>query len=98
MGRHIRKGVPYGGTVNDSRMVKHNDTTVGAKLDEIDSNLIELVNNKLVYNPLTEKEAEELYAQYAIQKNLNNSNGKYSFGTGATGGYNVYTQSLYKGK
>lgn len=42
MGRHIRKGIPYGGTVNDSRMVKHDDTTVGAKLDEIDSNLTAL--------------------------------------------------------
>lgn len=46
---------------------------------------------------ISEREAEELYSKYAITKNLNTS-GKYTYGTGANGGYNIYTQNLYKGK
>lgn len=33
MGRHIKNGVPYGGTVNNSTMVKHGDSTVANEID-----------------------------------------------------------------
>lgn len=39
MGRHIRKGVDYGGTVNQASMIMHGDKSVATELNEIKSNL-----------------------------------------------------------
>lgn len=35
MGRHIKNGISYGGTVNDANMVKYKNGTVAQKLDDM---------------------------------------------------------------
>lgn len=37
MGRHIRNGIPYGGTVNVSSMIKHRESTVAKVLDDLNT-------------------------------------------------------------
>lgn len=47
---------------------------------------------------ITAEEMDKLYSKHAITKNLNTSGSKYAYGTGATGGYNKYTQAMYPNK
>lgn len=49
MGRHIKNGISYGGTVNDANMVKYKNGTVASELDELNTNI------NIRYNAETDK-------------------------------------------
>lgn len=59
--------------------------------------LLDLLGKYVDDGSITENQMDELYSAYAITKNLNTSGG-YAYGTGATGGYNTYTQNKYSWK
>lgn len=101
-----QKNKSSGGTKNtdkpkdDEGNKKVSLSTIQKKCAEFENNddLLEYLGARVDEGSIDEDQMDELYSKYAITKNLNTSGSKYAYGTGATGGYNTYTQNKYSWK